>query len=52
MRYVILVILMAVTVSLTISHLDSHEQEIIRMRQLRIDAGVESDQDIQGTEVW
>ena len=52
MRYVILVILMDVTVSLTIYNLDSHEQEIIRMRQLRIDAGVESDQDIQGTEVW
>ena len=52
MRYVILVILAAVTVCLSISHLDSHEQEIIRMRQLRIDAGVESDQDIQSTEVW
>jgi hypothetical protein len=51
MRHVILVVVAAVTVSLAISHLDSHEQEIIRMRELRIDAGVESDQDTEDIEI-
>ena len=52
MRYVILVILMAVTVTEALSYLDTHEQAIIEMRQLRVDMGVESDRDIESIEIW
>lgn len=51
MRYVILVILMAVTISESVAYLDTYEQAIIEMRQLRISMGVESDQDIENIEI-